>query len=312
MALWGITTFFNPTGAALRIENYRRFRQESARQGLPLVVVELAFGDDPFVLEPGVDAEVVVQRRSNTVLWQKERLLNLALAALPDACTGVCWIDADVVFEDDGWVGACEQLLREHVIIQPFSAAVRLPEGGKVEDFPGHEVGKGIEEGIGDATYSASLCSKLSRWPSTFGGTTGYAWCAQRGLLDEVGFYDRCIVGGGDRELALAIAYAPGKAPKRNVRIFHPRLRAHVRDWQARVYARAGKRIGVRRGVIHHLWHGSSTGRNYADRHQILIDHDYDPERDLVLDEQGCWAWAPGTDELAEAVAAYFDTRADG
>ena len=67
-----------------------------------------------------------------------------------------------------------------------------------------------------------------------------------------------------------------------------------------------------RPGVIHHLWHGSSAQRNYVDRHAILVEHDFDPERDIVLDPEGCWAWAPGREALAKAVADYFDSRGDG
>jgi hypothetical protein len=278
--LWGITTFFNPTGAQRRIANYRRFREHSRRQGLPLVAVELAFDDDGFQLEEGADAEIVVRRRARSVLWQKERMLNLALDALPNSCGGVCWADADILFEDDDWVASCQRLLERHVVIQPFSAAVRLPEDGRIEDFPG-----------------------------SFAGTTGYVWCARRSLLDEHRFYDRCIVGGGDREFALAIAYAPGKVPKRNVRIHHRRLREHIAPWHARVHRAVGKRISHHPGVIHHLWHGSSGKRNYVDRHAILEEFDFDPERDVVLDEGGCWQWGEGNEALAGAVTRYFESR---
>jgi hypothetical protein len=309
-ALWGITTFFNPTRSRRRIDNFRRFRAASAKQGLPLVAVELAFEDgEDFELEPERDGEILVRRRAKSVLWQKERLLNLGLAALPPECTKVCWIDADVLFADDDWVEACTDLLRRDVVIQPFSEVVRLPEGGRPEDFPASLLGRGVSLGSGDGSYSVSCCSKLDRLISTFGGTTGYAWCARRSLLDAHGFYDRCIVGGGDRELALAIAYPPGRAPKRNVRIHHTRLRDHIRPWAAKIHADVGKRIGHRPGLLHHLSHGSASGRNYVDRHAILVEHDFDPERDIALDEGGCWAWTGTNPGLEAAVARYFAAR---
>ena len=308
-ALWGITTFFNPSGSRRRVENYRRFREQSARQGLPLVTVELAFGDAEHELQDDADAEIVVKKRSSSVLWQKERLLNLALAALPDECTGVCWADADVLFEDEDWVRDCEQLLERHVVLQPFSAAVRLPRDGRVEDFPGAQVGRAIPEGRADATYSPSLGSMLDRVISRFAGTTGYAWCARRALLDAVGFYDRCIVGGGDREFALAVSYAPGEIPRRKRRIEHEPLLEDMRGWHERVYPRAGRRVGHRPGVIHHLWHGTASDRNYVDRHAILVEHGFRPKRDIALDDQGCWRWADARPELVSAVADYFASR---
>lgn len=307
--LWGITTLFNPSGSRRRIENFRRFRERSAAQGLRLVAVELAFDRGEHELRPGVDAEIVIQRRSATVLWQKERLLNLALEQLPDECTAVGWIDADVLFEDDDWVGTSEQLLERYPVVQPFSTAIRLPRDGRVEDYPGRAVGSGIPEGRGEATYSPSLGSMLDRTISRFAGTPGYAWCARRTVLEGVGFYDRCIVGGADRELALAMTHAPGKIPRRKTRIHHEPLRRHMQPWHARLYSRVEGRVGHRPGVIHHLWHGAARDRDYVDRHSILERYGFSPEHDIELDEQGCWRWADARPELVAAVADYFASR---
>ena len=79
--LWGITTYFNPAQYKRKLQNYHQFRTASKKQGLPLIVVELAFGEHKFELTKD-DAEIVIQRRCNTVLWQKERLLNIALEFL--------------------------------------------------------------------------------------------------------------------------------------------------------------------------------------------------------------------------------------
>ena len=75
---WAITCYFNPIGYRRRLENYRVFRQ---RLKLPLVAVELSF-DKRFELAAG-DAEILVQVHSPSILWQKERLLNVALKSVP-------------------------------------------------------------------------------------------------------------------------------------------------------------------------------------------------------------------------------------
>src|SRR5262245_42591250 len=79
--LWAITSYFNPAGYRNRRENYRLFRE---RLAVPLVTVEWA-RDGRFALGPE-DAEVLVQVSGGDVLWQKERLLNVALRHLPDDC----------------------------------------------------------------------------------------------------------------------------------------------------------------------------------------------------------------------------------
>ena len=77
--LWSITCYFNPVGYRRWLENCRTFRQHLK---VPLVAVELSFGEE-FELAAG-DAHILVQLRSSSVLWQKERLLDVALRSLPD------------------------------------------------------------------------------------------------------------------------------------------------------------------------------------------------------------------------------------
>jgi len=72
--LWAITCYFNPAGYRRKLANYRLFRQHLV---IPLVAVEMGYGHD-FELTND-DPDIMVQLRGGDVLWQKERLLNLAL-----------------------------------------------------------------------------------------------------------------------------------------------------------------------------------------------------------------------------------------
>ncbi len=91
--LWAVTAYFNPCRYRTRLENFRTFRE---RLAVPLVAVELVYGGRP-ELEAG-DANVLVRVEGHNVLWQKERLLNVALSLLPDRCEAVAWVDCDLVF----------------------------------------------------------------------------------------------------------------------------------------------------------------------------------------------------------------------
>src|SRR5512143_3579916 len=95
-ALWAITSYFNPAGYARRLANYRRFRE---RLAVPLVTVELSF-NGRFELGRR-DADVLVQLHGTSVMWQKERLLNIAVKKVPRACNKIAWLDCDIVFETD-------------------------------------------------------------------------------------------------------------------------------------------------------------------------------------------------------------------
>ncbi|MDD5070940.1 MAG: hypothetical protein PHV17_09455, partial [Candidatus Omnitrophica bacterium] len=101
--IWGITTFFNSNQYKGYYENYKIFRKHTKKQGLNLIAVELAYNHSQFSLTKD-DSEVLVQVKGKSVLWQKERLLNLALKSLPSECTKIVWIDADIIFDDNSWL----------------------------------------------------------------------------------------------------------------------------------------------------------------------------------------------------------------
>ena len=81
--LWIITSFFNPQGYKTKLRNYELFLEKIERSGLNCVVVECAFGNTPFSLRRSLK---VLQIRGKDIMWQKERLLNLAIQRLPDIC----------------------------------------------------------------------------------------------------------------------------------------------------------------------------------------------------------------------------------
>lgn len=52
----GVTCFFNPAGFASKADNFNRFSARVRRQGLFLILVELAYDDQPFALGGGLEA----------------------------------------------------------------------------------------------------------------------------------------------------------------------------------------------------------------------------------------------------------------
>src|SRR5262245_28638638 len=105
-SLWAITAYFNPVGYRRRYANYQMFRRHLS---IPLLTVELAFDRD-FELRD-TDADCLIQRRGSDVMWQKERLLNLAIDHLPTTCTRVLWIDCDLIYTCRNWAADLNRLL---------------------------------------------------------------------------------------------------------------------------------------------------------------------------------------------------------
>src|SRR5436853_1095 len=106
--LWAITSYFNPQRYRRRLANYRLFRKHLT---IPLIAVELSF-DGAFDLQPA-EADVLVRLREGDVLWQKERLLNVALRALPVECRKVVWMDCDILVDAVDWPEQVSRMLDE-------------------------------------------------------------------------------------------------------------------------------------------------------------------------------------------------------
>ncbi len=118
---WAITSYFNPVRYRRRLSNFKIFRKHLT---VPLVAVELAYSDD-FELQEQ-DADILVQLRGGAVLWHKERLLNVALKALPRSCRKAAWLDCDIVFRSQDWA-QCASALLERVAIGCLHGGVGNP-----------------------------------------------------------------------------------------------------------------------------------------------------------------------------------------
>src|SRR3954471_7483678 len=98
--LWVVTAYFNPAGFRSKRLNYDRFRERIDSAGIPLISVECALGGRPFELPSGPTIRRVHGR---DVMWQKERLLNVAIGEMPESGRTVACLDADFLFETPDW-----------------------------------------------------------------------------------------------------------------------------------------------------------------------------------------------------------------
>jgi hypothetical protein len=286
-----------------RRANYRLFRE---RLNVPLVAVELAYGSEFELSEQ--DAEILIQLRGGDILWQKERLLNLALRALPTACRIVMWVDCDIIFESDDWLEPTIRLLDRFMLVQPFSYVHRMPRAWVPGDDQAGEwqslqsLAFAVASGLPPA---AALNYRTEGKPRT----PGYAWAARREFLDKHGFYDGCIVGGGDRAMACA-AYGHFEITLQRQHLVG-RAETHYLNWAKPYRDDVDGKISVVEGNIFHLWHGAFDNRRYRDRYTELGRFQFDPFEDIALDDNGCWRWNSNKPELHKYVYQHFASRKD-
>ena len=316
MTIWALTSYFNPKRFRRRYQNYQRFR---AALKLPLLTVQWA-QDGAFELGPG-DSDRLISVAGGDLMWQKERLLNLALAELPPACDAVVWLDCDIRFEDDGWIAGLDDALGRARVVQLFSQVVHLDPGGGPAPLLVREslaaafarntdprLGRWLQSGaskpgngVGD---EASERRRLAERPSS-----GHAWAAHRSLLHDHGLYDACIWGVGDMAIALAALGHPNLFLARFP--LNPAQQAHYRAWADRFAAATAGAVGLLPSRIQHLFHGNLANRQYQDRLRWLADSGFDPAKDLVLDGQGLWRWRSGFRALERRMSDYFEHRGE-
>ncbi|HET7503417.1 MAG TPA: hypothetical protein VFK02_20490 [Kofleriaceae bacterium] len=288
-----VTAYFNPVKYVRRRTNYEAFRDAL---GVPLWTIECAFGDREFELP---DDAWTLRVRAPDILWQKERLLNLAFAKLPARISKIAWVDADVQFDNPDWASHASRLLDDFQVVQLFERAVRLPPPGTGEP----RTTRGF----------VARCAERAAPPDAgrcVHGDTGLAWAARRDLLAHTGLYDACIAGGGDHMMAHALhGWQASPCITRSLQGAHY---AHYRSWADAHRERVAGRVAYVPGNALHQWHGRREHRQYSDRHQILASFDFDPTQDLANSAGGCWAWAGARPALRAWLVQYFiDRRED-
>lgn len=307
MELWAVTSYFNPAGCRRRRDNYRRFRRAL---GVPLLTVELFFGETP-ELEPA-DADQLVQLRGRprNLLWQKERLLNLGFAALPAAATAVCWLDCDLLFPDATWPVRVEALLERHPLVQLFASVHHLtPEMADVE--PSALGGTLSEDLYWQPSAMFNLQARTPVQYPKFGrpgiarmGNPGLAWAGRREIMQTHGLYDGTVVGYGDRlffaaasgHMAVSETMLPSGSPARD----------HWFEWANSLLGSLQQEAAFVDQKIYHLWHGSGAQRRYTDQKRMLIEHAFNPRFDIAEDINRCWRWQGNKPRLEEEVARYL------
>ncbi len=308
--MWAITTHFNPVGYKRRLSNYRIFR---ANLGIPLVTVELSF-DGRFELSKD-DADIVIQLSGGAVLWQKERLLNLAIKAVPPNVQEIAWLDCDVILERAVWADEAKKQLSEFNIIQLFSDVVHL----KSEDYEnydhhnGHTSVPGIASlpdahellllGMQERDYIKLLLKKEELFHP------GLAWAANRRLLEDHGFYDAAIAGGGNSLMVFAM-YGHFEVLIERFQ-FNATRKQHYLRWAIPFHKSVAERIGHVSGTIYHLKHGEIKKRRYHDRQKRLAGFNFNPNMDLRIGHNGAWEWTRPRPELEGFLKNYFINRAE-
>jgi hypothetical protein len=290
--LWIITAYFNPCRYITKRFNFDTFAARLRAIDARLLVVEMASKDGEFELG---DEHQVIRVRGNAVMWQKERMLNLAIANLPASCTKVAWLDCDLLFEDSEWVQKTSDALEHYMVVQPFRSSVRLPRGHLEFGGQGQEE-EPITESFAAAFVRDASLARDSGYREH--GHSGFAWAARRELLDVCGLYDACLTGSGDHLMAHVFAGTLASRCIPDMIGSDHAYADHFDRWAAHAHRIGRGSLGYVDGRVLHLWHGAVADRRYYWRNQEFKTFGFDPDRHIRRGENGLWEWAEAPVEM--------------
>jgi len=314
---WGLCVLFGTVEKKIHLKNFSAFRARNRKQGLKLLVVEQVLPGQEFLLTPH-DADIVIQIRGGDILWQKERLLNLALERLPKECDKVICLDIDTIFLNEDWVEETARLLEKYVVVQPFKNIFWVDQEQSEEiladPYGRIKIRRHADIYLG-AAYRMSL-KRFGLWPrqtEVLFGDPGYAIAFRRSVLADGGFYEKMVLGGGDRVMMQSLYHPFDEELYRREPLyddhFPPERYRDLSAWSRNVFEKVQKSVFFTEGTLVHLWHGEKEKRKYFPRLNILTSYGFDPEKDIRLDEGGCWVWATDKKDMHRAVAEYFKLR---
>jgi hypothetical protein len=296
---WAITVYFNPAKYKSLHRNYLIFSEKLKKQNVNLLTVELAFNDDEFMLPEG---ENVHRLRGESIMWQKERLINYGVSMLPPDCDRFGWIDCDIIFPD-GWDEQASNLLDKYDILQLFKKVIHLPPNQT--EFNGTKVAT-MQGVMWQYTIHKNWLERRKRKELPF-SAPGFAWAARREVFADIGLYDKNIVGSGDTFLVDCYLNSwdiHGYAMK-----FTDHMKTDMMAWREKLLAK-NVTVNYLPVDVLHLFHGSMKNRKYMDRHETILKNDYDPQADVRL-VNNVYEWNSDKQEMHEDVKGYFFGRSE-
>jgi hypothetical protein len=280
-----VTLHSNPCRYERPEANYWTFR-DALPSYVHLHTIEVSY-DGEFRIPDAVH----VQAGPEHLLWQKEAALRWMIRQLPASADVVSWCDADVLFDHPDCFDEAAARIRagEYVVAQPYSRCIRLEIDGGIQ-----------RDQFSFAAVRLGGAPTDSRHPSP-----GLCWTAARDVADRL--FIRDCAGGADATMAHTWAgeFTTGRFQTMNREWRRGILRRGV--WH---YRRVQGRIGFVDGIARHLWHGEMQHRQYRERHQVMVDQQYDPDADVAIDpSNGLLRWASNKPALHRYLQELFERR---
>lgn len=304
-----ITVVSNPIQWNSRISTARKAIDNWLLEpNVRITVVECQFGDREYSLSDLSENPRIthIKVKANTLVWNKESLLNIGISRAPHDAKYFGTFDADIIFRRPGWATDCINTLHLYPVAQPWSTAYDL--GPNDENLAVHKSFCSIFHSGGPVTPSNPNFWKFNNGPYDY-PHSGYAWIWTRDILDRLGgLFAIGGMGSGDHHMALGLA---GKADYSLPNSIGKEYKEEVKRWESRAVTHVNGKIGFINATIEHLFHGTKAKRNYVGRWEMFLEHAFNPHTDLKLNTYGVVEFAGNKPNLERAFDQYLRSRAE-
>ena len=288
--LYVILPYFNFCGFKRRRSLFIDFVKQIQGEKEIRIVVSEALGPDPL---PNMGTFHHFAFETDSPIWLKENLINMAIRRLPKDWKYMAWIDADITFLNQNWVHDTIAELKSYDIVQMFQTCVNL--GSKNEAL---KIDKGFGYMHRDSGTPYVVSARYGFWHP------GYAWaCTRKAWLQMDGLIEWAILGSGDRHMSLAwIGRVKDSAPG----TIHPTYRAWLEEYECMC---KGLEVSYVEGTILHHWHGRLEDRKYRERWDILTKNKFNPMTDIGQTDSGLVQLSNSGRRFEKELVEYFVGR---
>lgn len=294
MPLWAVTTLFNITPG--RVSNYLKFYENMRKCGIKTCLVQEYTGFS-------ITADMYLPVKPGAKLWQKERFINEAVKILPEDCSSILMMDADIIWPNHSredmksFKYNIENQLEVYPAVQCYRWLEYLDANGRV-----NLIRNGVVSAIHNGTWDDVRHSFYEKTGPALGG----AWAYRVKWLRANPLYECCIVGGGDSAYTLALLNMTDV-----YNFMRPNFEAmknHYYDWWRGMTERPN--VGFVNTTLQHLYHGELDNRLYRERHRLL--ENFNPVSDLDFSQPALnWTKNAEAKGLPKIVSDYFAARKD-
>lgn len=299
--LYVISVIFNPQRYSSRMRLYEQFKEYMLKtKNVILYTIECSFGDRMSLIDEEMeDNHVILRVKTDSEIWLKENLINIAVQRLPTDWKYMAWIDSDVMFARHDWAIETIQQLQHYDLVQMFSHAQDLDR----DEIP-YQTHQGFAynfcngDQIEDNYYNSPTGN---RWHP------GFAWAIKKDAFNKLGgLMDFAILGAADNHMAWSLI---GEGEKTLPTGLSDEYKNKVLTWEKRAIKHIKKNIGYVPGLLLHHFHGSKKYRKYKDRWEILVKNNFNPDINIIKDWQGLYYLEIDCIDLKRDCSNYFKQR---